>query len=164
MFINYEPDEALDRLTRDAAIMFNVPIAMINFVTPAHVTFKSCVGLEQGDHIERNGAFCSQAVEQDSPLVIPDARNHEVFMTSPLVTGPLQIRSYAGKSIITLDGLRVGTFCLLDTKLHNFTKNEIKLLSMFTASAEEHLQSLLCTSRSSLSSLIADDVASQASA
>lgn len=66
-------EERLDRVTRAAAALFEVPIAMINLVTADRIRFKSCVGLTQGESIERGHSFCSMAADQDAPLMIQNA-------------------------------------------------------------------------------------------
>jgi GAF domain-containing protein len=146
-----EPVENLDSLTKDAAILFGVPIAMINIVTSRHIVFKSCIGLMQGDKLDKHGAFCGKAVSFEAPFVVPDATQDTFFKMSPLVLGPLGIRSYAGKSLHAPDGSRIGTLCLLDTKTRNYRAFELRGLVELAKSAEEQLHLLLAPLSATLS-------------
>jgi GAF domain-containing protein len=138
-----EPDEKLDDLTRDAAMIYKVPLAMINLVTDDQIIFKACVGEIQGKKIERSGAFCSLAVTSEEPLIIPDASLDPRFKNYSLVTGPIAIRAYLGKALHAADGTIIGTFCIFDTKPRTFTTEEINLLDDFVEMADEQLAHIL---------------------
>jgi GAF domain-containing protein len=134
-----EPEEALDNITREARTLFKVPIAMINIATSDEIIFKSCVGEIQGNRLDRSGAFCGQAVSQDEAFMVPNTRLNKRYKTSPLVIGPKQIKSYMGKSLGAPDGTRLGTLCLLDTRIHHYTKLEQRIFLDLSKRAEEQL-------------------------
>jgi GAF domain-containing protein len=140
---NCGPEERLDQITQDAAALFNVPIAMINLVTSDHIMFKSCVGLLQGGHLNRSGSFCSHASRQEKPLSVPNATLDEMFKNNALVTGPLNIRSYVGKSLHAPDGTRIGTLCLLDTKPRTYSAKQLKILTNLAELADQQLHAIL---------------------
>lgn len=135
--------QKLDEITSDASEFFDVPYAMINLVTADRVIFKSCTGLTVGDSLESNGAFCSAACKQDHPLVISDASKDAYFKTNPLVTGSLNIRSYAGQSLHAADGTRIGTLCLLDTKPREYSPEQLRSLADRAKLASASLNSIL---------------------
>jgi GAF domain-containing protein len=143
MLNDCEPEESLDYLTRDAATIFKVPIAMINLASSEYIIFKSCIGLPQATKLDRSGAFCATAVLQEEPLIIENTLSDEVFRTSPLVIGPLKIRSYIGKSLHAADGSRIGTICLLDTKPRSYSKSQVRALCDMALQAEEQLAMIL---------------------
>ncbi len=132
-------EERLDRITRVAASLFDVPIAMINLVTTDRIRFKSCVGLNQGESIARGQSFCSLAADQDEPLQVQNALLNEQFKDNPLVLGDLQIRSYTGKSLHSRDGFRVGTLCLLDKRPRKYSTRQLHLLDDLSKWAESEL-------------------------
>jgi GAF domain-containing protein len=143
MLNDCEADERLDCITRDAANVFDVPIAMINLVTENAVIFKSCVGRVQADQLKPNEAFCTLAAASEEPLVVVDATHDDRFKDFAIVTGPLHIRSYLGKSLRAPDGSSIGTLCLLDTKPRSYSDEQIKLLISMAEMAEEQLAVIL---------------------
>jgi len=58
-------------------------------------------------------SFCTRAIESDELTVVPDATEDPRFAASPLVTGPPHLRFYAAAPLITPDGYRLGTLCIL---------------------------------------------------
>lgn len=140
-----EPDERLDDITRDAAQLFKVPMAMINLVTDDKIIFKACIGEVQAKTIDRDGAFCSLATTIDKPLMIPDATLDPRFKNYSLVTGPLAIRAYLGTALHAPDGSTIGTLCIFDTKPRTFAAKEIKLLTSMAEMADEQLAFIITT-------------------
>eukprot|EP01113_Clastostelium_recurvatum_P036146 TRINITY_DN5117_c0_g2_i3.p1 TRINITY_DN5117_c0_g2~~TRINITY_DN5117_c0_g2_i3.p1 ORF type:complete len:804 (+),score=172.85 TRINITY_DN5117_c0_g2_i3:132-2543(+) len=106
-------DENFDRLTRLAVKLFNTKIALVSLIDEHRQWFKSVVGLD-ARYTCRNVAFCSFAIKQDDVMVIPDATKDPRFAKNPLVVGAPHIRFYAGAPLISTDGFKLGTFCVID--------------------------------------------------
>ena len=101
-------DPMFDRFTALAQRLFNVPIVLVSLVDERRQWFKSAVGLEAPE-THRDHAFCAYTVLPDSPdvLVVEDATQDFRFANNPLVTGPPDIRFYAGAALI-VDDVRLG--------------------------------------------------------
>jgi len=126
-------EENFDRLTRLAALLFDVPIVLISIVGKDRQFFKSRVGLDVCE-TSRDVSFCAHALVQDDVLFIPDALKDPRFSTNPLVLGHPFIRFYAGKPLITLTGHRLGTVCLIDNKPRDsFSEDDRTLLTDIAA-------------------------------
>ncbi len=125
--LDTENEEVFDRITRLVARLLKVPTALFSLVDAERQWFKSRVGL---DALEppREQAFCSHAILQDQPLVVPDASNDERFADNPLVTGAPNIRFYAGVPIRSSGGLPIGTLCAIDDHVRVLSADELCIL------------------------------------
>lgn len=88
-----EPE--FDALTRVAAALFDVPIALLSLVEECRQWFKSKQGLEAPE-TSRRVSFCAHAVASEQPLVVEDASQDSRFFDNPLVLEEPKIRFYAG--------------------------------------------------------------------
>jgi len=109
------PEPAFDRITRVASSLFGVPVALVTMLDSDRQWFKSCFGTDPMV-LPRNIAFCAHAIMRDDVLCVPDVAADERFKTNPLVVNPPHVRFYAGAPLVTRDGYRLGTLCLIDLK------------------------------------------------
>ena len=116
-------DAAFDALTQMAARLFGVPTVLISLMDEERQWFKSRVGFAACE-TARNVSFCRVIIEEDAPLVVPDARADARFAANPLVTGAPHVRFYAGAPLRAPEGVTLGTLCLLDTKPREFSDQD----------------------------------------
>ncbi|WP_413560582.1 ATP-binding protein [Bdellovibrio sp. HCB209] len=107
-----KPEEAYDELTRLAADVCEVPIALISFVDQDCMWFKSHVGTEI-NQIDRSNSFCNMIIHDTLPVIVPDARLDDRFKDLAIVRGDPNIRFYAGVPLVTPDGVVIGSLCVL---------------------------------------------------
>ncbi|OWW20625.1 EAL domain-containing protein [Noviherbaspirillum denitrificans] len=122
-----EPD--FDRLTHFAQAVARTPMAGISLIDRDRLWFKSAIGLDIRE-VDRVIAFCNQAIKQDHPYVVTDARAHPLFRDNPLVTGPPHFRFYGGFPLITSSGYRIGALAVLDTKPRRLSRMRMEVLEM----------------------------------
>lgn len=128
-------EEAFDRLTQIAAAIFDVPTALISLVDDGRQWFKSRVGFDL-PQTSRDVSFCSHALGQHEPLVIPDAAADARFKENPLVKGQPHIRFYAGAQLRTGGKHDLGTFCILDSQPRpELSAKQLTLLEHLAATA-----------------------------
>lgn len=63
-------------------------------------------------------------------MVVPDASKDFRFQANPLVTGPPNIRFYAGAPLISPEGYKLGTFCIIDSVARPSGLTEEEALSL----------------------------------
>lgn len=114
------PEERFDRITRTAARLFDVPIALISLVDHKRQWFKSRYGLDAPE-TARNISFCGHAIQNESVFVIEDTHQDERFADNPLVCDAPGIRFYAGAPIRDGAGYRLGTLCVIDRQPRTFS-------------------------------------------
>lgn len=137
--LDTQPDERFDRLTRLAAHVFDVPIALITLIDEERQWFKSRVGLTVSE-TARKIAICAETILRDDVMVVRDALQDARFRDNPLVTGDPEIRFYAGVPLITPDAYPIGTFVLIDRKPRELSSQEQRILKDFGAVTMDELE------------------------
>jgi diguanylate cyclase (GGDEF)-like protein len=120
-------EEAFDRITRIARSVFGTPISTVTFVDGHRQWFKSRQGVVEHE-TRKPDSFCNIALRQDGVLVVPDALNDPRFAETGLVTGPPNIRFYAGAPLRSAEGHGLGALCVVDTKPREFTTEQAAIL------------------------------------
>jgi signal transduction histidine kinase/CheY-like chemotaxis protein len=139
--LDTDAEERFDRLTRLAQRLLNVPIVLVSLVDSNRQWFKSCQGLDARE-TARSISFCGHAILEDCIFIISDALCDPRFADNPLVTGKPNIRFYAGQPLKALNGSRVGTLCVIDTKPRNLTQTDIDSLKDLGILVETELNNL----------------------
>lgn len=121
------PEATFDTVTRLAARLLNVPIALVSLIDADRQWFKARVGLDTTE-TPRDVAFCSHAIHQHEPLVVADALLDARFADNPLVTGEPQVRAYAGVPLRSTAGQALGTLCAIDHQPRHFSDDDLRLL------------------------------------
>lgn len=125
--LDTQPEQAFDDITEIARALAETPVAIVSLVDENRQWFKSCLGLD-AQETPRNVAFCSHAILQRTPLIVPDALKDPRFADNPLVVAPPHIRFYAGFPLISANGLAVGTLCVIDFKPNAISDGQCTLL------------------------------------
>lgn len=105
-------DEAFDRIVRIACTALEAPMGAITFIESERQWIKSELGLGLGE-TSRDISFCTHALLGDAVMVVEDAARDPRFCANPLVT-ERGVRFYAGAPLITPEGYRLGTLCVID--------------------------------------------------
>ncbi|WP_290703512.1 sensor domain-containing diguanylate cyclase [Amphritea sp.] len=136
--LDTQAEERFDRLTRLAARMFDVPIALVSLIDEDRQWFKSATGLDAAE-THRDISFCGHAILGDEIFNIPDATQDERFADNPLVTMDPSIRLYVGCPLKAHDGAKMGTLCLIDQKPRELSKEDLQALRDLADMAEQEL-------------------------
>ena len=130
------PDPAFDRLVALVADVFEVPFAVISLVDADRVWFKAAVGVTVREG-PRDASFCNLAIDGEGLFEVPDAATDPRFAGNPMVCATPGIRFYAGVPLRPMDGLAIGTLCILDTAPRTLAAREAARLDGFARQVEE---------------------------
>ncbi len=111
--LDSEPESHFDNIAKLAARIVGTQTAAISFIDDTRQWFKARSGLETRE-TPISLSFCSHTIEADALLVINDATKDPRFAKNPLVTGPPNIRFYAGMRIRASDGTPIAALCVID--------------------------------------------------
>ena len=158
-------DNEFDDIVKLASQICNMPISLITLVDSSRQWFKAKVGLDV-DETSREVSFCGHAILQDQLFEVQDALKDDRFHDNPLVTEDPSIRFYAGYPLITGQGNRLGTLCVIDRIPRKLTDEQIfalKVLSQNVIKISElrqknkHLNHMAATHKK-MTSILAHDV------
>lgn len=133
------PEPALDRLVRLAALLLDVPIALISLVDAGRQWVKARYGLDMRD-APRTIAFCDHAIRGTGILVVPDAELDPRFRDNPVVTGDVRLRFCAGAPLVTPDGFALGTICAIDRTPRQLSARDAVVLAALAEQALHELE------------------------
>lgn len=138
--LDTEPEERFDRITRLAARLFEVPIALVTLIDEDRQWFKSRLGLDATE-TPRNVSFCAHAILGPEPFIVPNAAEDPRFADNPFVSGAPNVRFYAGVPLRALTGERLGTLCVISDRPRHISSREITLLEDLAAVVEQEMAS-----------------------
>ncbi|ROS75259.1 SpoIIE family protein phosphatase [Cellulomonas sp. PhB143] len=127
-----QPDPSFDRFARLVQRQLGVPTALVSLVMDDEQVFPGALGLP--DEIQRSRrtplshSFCQYAVADDAPLVVNDARTHDLVRDNGAVLD-LDVIAYAGYPIHDLRGRAVGALCAIEPEPRVWTEEELAALA-----------------------------------
>ncbi|KAK0193685.1 hypothetical protein F5146DRAFT_925569 [Armillaria mellea] len=139
---NTASDINFDRIAHLAKLVFNTKGVFICLIDGNGQYFKSEWGIKVSP-CSRMRSFCAHSILQrdDEPMIILDARRDWRFASNPLVTGPPNIRFYAGAPLRTQDGYNIGTLVVIDdSPRDDFTPRHRHTLKEFAAIAMREME------------------------
>jgi signal transduction histidine kinase len=116
-------EESFDEIVKLASIICKVPMSTITLIDEKRQWFKAKVGLKYQE-TSREIAFCAHVINGDDLMIINDAAEDERFADNPMVTSDPDIRFYAGMPLITPDGNKLGTICVIDNVPRTLTEEQ----------------------------------------
>lgn len=131
-------EQAYDDLTRLAAQICRVPIALVSLIDEDRQWFKSRQGLD-APQTSRDVAFCAHTILDDQTMIVEDTGRDERFHDNPLVTGDPDIAFYAGTPLVINDQ-KIGTLCVIDRKPRKLSTEEVSALEALGRQVESQLQ------------------------
>jgi len=132
-------DQDLKDTISIASKVFNAPISMVTLIDEDTVY----VRVKQGTKLEsypRKLSFCTQVIKSNRLFVVQDVTPSQAQSESMAFTDIPLIRFYAGAPLITSQGHRIGTLCVVDDKPRTVSGQQklmLKILSRHIMSVME---------------------------
>ncbi|MBO0691560.1 MAG: EAL domain-containing protein [Acidimicrobiaceae bacterium] len=137
--LDHEPEQAFDDIARLAALLCDVPIALVSMLAENRVWFKARVGLELTD-CPWEEAICPFTADSSEPFIVPDASKDPLFAHLPTVAGPPHLRFYTGVRIPVPRGENSGMLCVLDYQPRRLGDAQIEGLKALARQASSLLE------------------------
>jgi signal transduction histidine kinase len=136
-------DEAFDRLTRLASKLLDAPLSTVTLVDEERQFYMSCTGFPEPLATLRQTplefSFCKHTVVLGKPLVIPDVRGHPLVGDNPAIS-QFGVTAYAGIPLLTSDGHALGTLCVMDFKVREWTADQVSSLTDLAAAVSTEIE------------------------
>jgi GAF domain-containing protein len=133
--------DEFDKLAKQAAIMFNAPIALISLVEEKFDLIVSQEGfpriIADTGRVDAQPSFCELTIAQKGPVMINDAANHPTLRLFPSVQY-MGVRAHLGISLC-YNGQAVGNICVIDLKPRQWTDDDVKALSNLAQKAMDQM-------------------------
>lgn len=124
----YQENGTFKHIAAIASRMFQVPIALVNFVDKDYVITKAQVGLSEAPDVSRGISLCSLSILRDDVTVFENAREEPCLLANPMVAGDFGLQFYAAAPLITKDGYKIGAVCIVDKEPRKFPESDQKIL------------------------------------
>ncbi len=121
------PEAVFDDLTKMAAHICDMPVAVIALMDEKRLWFKSRVGVPLSE-VQREASPCCHTILGDDLLVMSDVHRDSRFAKSPLVIREPRIRFYAGMPLRTSDGFNIGTLFVSDGRKRRLASQQCEAL------------------------------------
>jgi len=121
------PEAVFDDLTKMAAHICGMPVAVIALVDEKRLWFKSRIGVPLAE-VSREASPCCHTILGEDLLVVADVHRDSRFAKSPLVVRDPKIRFYAGMPLRTSDGFNIGTLYVADARKRRLASQQCEAL------------------------------------
>lgn len=95
--------------------------------------------------MDRKDSFCSIAILNEDVTLFENVLTVPELASNPFVVMENGIRFYAGAPLRTMEGLQLGTVCVLDTEPKKVTRQQLKMLETLSSIVMDELELRLST-------------------
>lgn len=120
-------EEAFDAITRIAARVVDVPIALVFLIDEERLWFKSSYGF-QLQETARGSGLVDHVITTHTATFVLDATQDARFARDPLVIGEPHARFFVGVPLLSREGAVLGTLCALGPKPKKIEPHQVELI------------------------------------
>ncbi len=136
----HEENGTFKHIAAIASRMFNVPIALVNFVDKDYVVTKASVGMDDANEVSRGVSLCSLAVLRSDVTVFENAMNEPCLLANPMIVGEFGLQFYAAAPLTTSNGYHIGAVCIVDKEPREFSASDQKMLESLASVVMEDIE------------------------
>lgn len=127
--LHHAPRSELLAIVELAAKVCSTPMATINLITDVEQHQVATFGFD-ASVCSRSDSMCAVVLDEDTPIVVADARLDPRFQDNPFVTGVIgSVRFYASHKLVTLTGVTIGTLCVFDEQTRELDASQVEALA-----------------------------------
>ncbi|MCZ2806882.1 SpoIIE family protein phosphatase [Modestobacter sp. VKM Ac-2983] len=143
-------EESFDRLTALARRLTGAPLALLTVVDDERAYWLSHQGMaaDSPGQTTVEESFC-QHVLDGNPMVLVDVAADQRTRDITSIGG-VDVRAWAGFPVYTPDGQVLGSFCVVDTDVHEWTADDVELLEDLAAIASREVALRVSTAQAEL--------------
>jgi len=121
---NTPKEPSFDELAQLACLTFSAPMCLISFVGEEEIFFKANIGFGDESSEKREGSICTQTICYEEVTVVED-----IYNIPHLANNVHGVRFYAGAPLVSPDGYRIGTICIMYHQPMEFDQRKRDMLS-----------------------------------
>jgi len=130
--------ELLERITRVAATLFDVPMVAVTLIGSNGHTVKSGLGLPDAER-RQVSALHTATLAAEGTLMVADAASDPRFAADAWVDGTASVRFYAGHPLRSTEGAWIGTLSVLDSRPRGLADQQLARLEDLAMWTQEEL-------------------------
>jgi len=131
--VNSDREPFFDYLTVLTSQVIGTPVSLVSMVASDFQFFKSSHGLGEPLYSERqtplSHSFCQHVVATGEPLIVNDAREHELVKDNGALID-MNVIGYLGIPLHTGQNM-LGSFCALEFEPREWTDDEVAIMQAF---------------------------------
>lgn len=128
--------DAWQGLTSLATRLLHAPMAFLTLVDDQRSFWLSTDGVDRTVATQNpvEESFCQYVIADRAPLIINDATANPRVCHNPSVSG-MGVRAWAGFPVMDAHGQPLGSFCVMDTVVRNWTEDDVATLEVLAKAA-----------------------------
>jgi len=132
--LDLSTDSEFRELVQMASETCDTPVAMLTLIDKDTQWLRATVGTDVTE-MPREATFCTYTIQDDDVMVVPNALEDKRFADLPNVANAPNVRFYAGVPLISRQGQRIGSICVIDLKPRELDKQQLLMLKMLSRQA-----------------------------
>lgn len=125
--LDSEYEEIFDNFVKLASDVCETKISLISLIDQERQWFKARIGIEDKE-TSRDVSICAHAILDDELFEVENTQEDKRFLDNPFVKNQPGLLFYAGAQLVTNDGYKIGTICVVDDKPKKLTHTQREIL------------------------------------